>query len=816
MKTGWIKRAISVILSGIMSVCLFSAAGVPAAVYADETEGGKYVSDVFIAYGKSEEKAAKWLKDNGWEPVKGDFNAGKASFFDDNLLKDQNVAAVMGIKRTDKEKEAITDMAVMNMKGGYSIPDYNKLLADKKAEIDEYVNNFMVVIKEYRANANNQGSAFGKERANVVRDVLNKFYDGGETEPYAANDTGMKLGELFLTKTRQEGNEKGGDLQQIMLETSGPAMVMVETLLALGADAGQESWLERAGGLTGDEMAENLPKYVPEAAGQDVADSAVSQYLDQRYGDIATTLAAQWTDVHDEIIWYETYNGEHDLWQQDGESDEDYTARVDKYFEDMKKADETKWDLEANRYYSACILCDNLYETRYEGEWGETLGDFFNPADGTDYSVDDEVFLPMAAALSDGQRAAMDFLSLYALLMIGFCDSKGLQYVLPDLKDIFEDSDSLSIYAGVKRAAFRGGAAITSEALMEQNMGRGDAFDRNWDNLGIASICSYAAAAAGIVALIAGGVMVAKGKAVVQTITESTAQAINTHVSTANQLITSMQGSGSPVSQALADNYRYLGSTVTDRLQTTETVTTKMGYAGRALLGIGGVLLIGAAIVKGVQMWKYYDRKMTPIPTVIVDESDIVTYLTDDDGKPILDDNGNQKKSIDFNTYEYYDAVKCNRPDVGEIGDWQDGVKEYNNKEHYCYDIADLNADMGQEWIALYVVKSKNKGFPILADSLTLKYGKDEMPKGCSKALHLFEYTNSVDLGDTAWAFNNDKKGVRFYWDEDTNAFPAETTASSFSGGQLALAGVGGFLIGAIGAAFALRPRRKKEEEQAA
>ena len=52
---------------------------------------------------------------------------------------------------------------------------------------------------------------------------------------------------------------------------------------------------------------------------------------------------------------------------------------------------------------------------------------------------------------------------------------------------------------------------------------------------------------------------------------------------------------------------------------------------------------------------------------MIVDESDIVTYLTDDNGNPVLDEKGNQKKTIDFNTYEYYASVKCNRPDVGGL-----------------------------------------------------------------------------------------------------------------------------------------------------
>ena len=142
-------------------------------------------------------------------------------------------------------------------------------------------------------------------------------------------------------------------------------------------------------------------------------------------------------------------------------------------------------------------------------------------------------------------------------------------------------------------------------------------------------------------------------------------------------------------------------------------------------------------------------------------------------------------------------------------------ASDYKDPEHYCFDIADLNADMGQEWIALYTVKSQDKGDPILADSLTLQYGSSKAPKGCTKGLHLFTYTNAVDLGDTAWAFNNDKKGVYFFWDEDTNAFAA-AAASAFGAGQLALAGFGGLILGILGATLVLTKKRRKDEPEAA
>ncbi len=799
----WFVRVLSVILAGAI---VFNIAAVRA--FADEDAPGQYVKDVFIAYGKTEQEAAEWLTENGWEPVEGDFNAGKASYWDNSAGHRDNVAAVMGIKRTDKKEKAITDMAVMNMTGGYSIPDYTAMLDQKKAEINEFVNGFMPAINEFRDNFNDKGSTYGKKRAEMAFAILNTFYDGDPAGDYAVNDTGLRLGDLFIQKTRQEGNEKGIDLKQLILESSGPAMLAVEALLVLGTDTGEETWLDRAAGLTGDELAENLPKYVPEASDQDITPSAVPQFLGQHYGDTAKLIAEQWSDVHEKLLWYEDYNEKNGLWQEDNEDQDAYSARLDQYFNDLKTKDEDRYDEEYAAYCKYAILYYSLYEVPYSGDWGESLGDFFNPAGDADPASDPDNFLPMAAALSDGQRAGLQFLSLESLLMIGLGSEKGLDYIVPDIMDIFGDQSTYDVYTGVNRGAFRAGVAITNKALMEEHAGRGQAFDDLWDNTGIVAISTYAAAVVGVAMIGAGTYMTVNGT--VNTYTQA-------YIEGKEATYLSAKATYEANRDAATFGNETLNPKLLKRMQKAEDAyneaknarsISKMGYTGRVFLGLGGVLLISAAAVKAVQLYQYYGKKMKPIPTMIVDESDIVTYLTDENGKPMLDENGDQKKTVDFNTFEYYEAVKCNRPQIGEIGDWQSGVREY--KDHNCYDIADLNCDMGQEWLALYVVRSENKGNPILADSLTVSFGKQSgIPKGCSQALHLFTYTNAVDLGDTAWAFNNKKGGVYFYWDSDEKAF-SKNAASAFSTGQLAFACGLGLALGILGTTFALYPKRKK------
>lgn len=811
-----IKKGLAAVLTAAMVVGLSAAAGVPAQAFAEETSGeGKYVSEVFIAYAKTEKEATKWLEKNGWEPVKGDFNAGKASFWDDNKVQDQNVAAVMGIRRTNDKNDAITDMAVMNMKGGYSLPDYAKLLDDKKSEIKEFVNNFIVVIEEFRANKNGEGSEFGQKRAELAYDMLNKFYDGNPEGPNAVNDTGENLGELLMAKTMQEGNEKGGDLEQMVLESSGPAMTAVETLLILGADPGQDTWLERAGALTGDELAENLVLYAPEAEGQDVAPSAIPQYLGQKYGDSAMLMAEYWEPVNDDMHWFEEYNDEQGLWQGDDESDEDYVERINAYLGGLRETEDSESMAEANRYDRVSCLYYGLYETKYEGEWGETLGDFFNPADEALTYPSEDSFLPLAAALSEGQRAGLKLVSLETLILLGLGSEKAFDAISPEIRNIIEDDETFDLYTGVNRAAFRGGVALTSEALMEQNADRSNAFDEMWNNTGIVAMATYACFVVGAVTFGLGTLMAVKGFDVITKSSEEIAHLQGEYDLTVMEI--NMQTEENMVLETISKADQAEITAAESNLEAAQgtKVVNEIGVTGRVFMGIGGALMIAAAVVSAIRLYQYYDKDMTPIPRMIVDESDIVTYLTDDNGKPLLDENGKQKKNIDFKTYEYYTAVKCNRPDVGEIGDWNDGVSDYKNPEHYCYDIADLNADMGQEWIALYTVKSQDKGDPVLADSLILQYGSKATPEGCSKGLHLFTFTNTVDLGDTAWAYNNGKKGVYFFWDADKNAF-AKDAASAFGTGQMALAGIGGLILGIAATTLVFARKRRKNETDSA
>lgn len=233
--------------------------------------------------------------------------------------------------------------------------------------------------------------------------------------------------------------------------------------------------------------------------------------LKQKYADPAALLADQWIEIHEMLLWYEEYNNEHDLWQHDGEADEDYPARVAKYFDDLKVKDPKKYEEDIDNYTKFGSLYLNVYEIEYSGEWGETFGDFFNPAAGDDYTGNLDVFLPLAAALSDGQRASLEILPLYTLIILGLGDEETIEELYPNIEEILKEEDEVSVYSGINRGIFRGGVALTSRALMEKNMGY-DPYNNLWSFAGVYNIICYSMAIVGVVGMMAGISMMVAGK----------------------------------------------------------------------------------------------------------------------------------------------------------------------------------------------------------------------------------------------------------------------------------------------------------------
>ncbi|MBR3620357.1 MAG: hypothetical protein IKN56_02525 [Clostridia bacterium] len=185
-------KKITMIITALV-MALLIAATIPAQVFADSIP--EYISEVKIGMGKkaADAKAAlngyKILSDAKGNPIdlNNDAGGGWGS-------KGEKVV-YLGYKTTADRKEAVTDLALMNMKGGYSTKDYDTLMEGQlKSQIIPFVENFQKAINEYRANYRTGNSA-AKQRCRYIHDILNKFID---------DDTGRGLGDLLLNETNYE------------------------------------------------------------------------------------------------------------------------------------------------------------------------------------------------------------------------------------------------------------------------------------------------------------------------------------------------------------------------------------------------------------------------------------------------------------------------------------------------------------------------------------------------------------------------------------------------------------------------------------
>ena len=434
------KIAVALVLALIFTLQL----PINAFASSDGASGGSvYVSDVYIAYGNSAEEASGTLEAKGFIPLDG------------NLNEYGDTYVMMGYKTTDNIRDSVTDIAVMNMDGGFSVEDYRNMINQQKNDIAQFLTEFMAVIKEYRANYRDNRS-----RAVIVHDLLNYYID---------DDTGMKMGDLLNSETLQdrigimesagaENPENLPDLITIIMQGNAAAIKQIENLLAMAADTDSNSWVERFAESDYDDLADRTEEERPELN----TETKLTQFLDNNYAVTAEGLGIACSELRAELIEYE----ESDI-QIDNATEEKLNETFD-VPADASGADALDKLREKNTWLQTGIIYQNLKE--YEGgrfEKGELL-DFFLEESEND---DPERYYPLAAALSDGQVAGLPFVPFEKIMLYGFSSDADFENAVLSSNDIFGDLETVSVYFNVNREIFGedGSVALTNAAMRENN-----------------------------------------------------------------------------------------------------------------------------------------------------------------------------------------------------------------------------------------------------------------------------------------------------------------------------------------------------------
>ncbi len=747
------KKTLKAIISIILAItCMLQ----PCTAFAATFTGNTYVKEMIISYGKTEEEAKSWLKDKGYKVIDNNLNEGADDTFSTKR------AVYLGYKTTSKVSEAITDMKVMNMKGGYSIEDYQLLLKEQKSTIQTFINNFMVAVNEFRTNYKN-----GQQRAISAFEMLNLMYD---------NDTEEYLGDLFLNRFREEYTDeeynalskdeksKVGDLTTILMQANGTAVIAMEQIIALATDDGDTTWIERyQNAKTYDEMVDDLMD------NDDLTISQATKKLAAKYDSDAKAVAAKFAS-------YKEYLKDYTDCDVKLSSSQEEIEAYQKAHEDFDLAN---WMTIGTQYESLKLLEND----------GVTMDELIT---GSDYDVENEdcyLLYPLVASLTDGQRACLDFTSMRQIVSMGLNTDEATKGVLDSVDLGSNKKCYVSIYDGVDRSIFTERVALTGDAYKLQNSSDKNAMD-NWQGyISSATKILYVVLGMSVAITVAtwGYDALLKYNYKTQANMQSLAEGKNLKVfesamDAVDDLDSSFDDASEAVQKKVDDIVKNQKTLKTDEI--TGTLTES-----RAISKIFDVIGVAATCITlallAVSVWStyndlkaYYNAEFTPIPMHMVNQG-----VNDKDEK----------------VFTYYTAVKCNREEAQFVTDRTKILEDYG----------DLNGDVGKQWVALYTTKDSAAGNPITTD-FAVQYANSNVPDN-STALSAFCESTAQNLTDEklGYTYNDGKNGVYLFFSTDNTVY----VGSAVSNGIYALVGVCSVAVFATLTYFVTNITKKKKEK---
>lgn len=659
------------LIAFILVVCLMMTTSLPA--FAADPE--EYLSDLRIVYASSYDEAKEIIAESAFS----DYEVYKQ-----NLNKDTGKIGVwLAYNTTEDVDDAITDIAVIPMNGGYREGNYQEMVRQSYEQYMELGEIYAEAI-EYFADAYEAGDFL----AECAYRQLNLYCDNDDHD-------GELLGDLFL-----DGVDPA-ELATMFLEGNSYVLRNVRSLIAQGVsynDSG-DTYLE----------------LVAEAAAEMTEDETV--FDDEDYYDLALLISGAIITFGDMFEELATVEDELDY------TDEEFTQEEILYAE----------------YMNMALM---LREVQYLGD--QTLYDFCLDFELDEEDLSE--LYPLVAALNDGQIAMTKVSHYYDVVRYSTNGQPEdlMDEEITKLEEKYGD-DPFDIYTGVDRSVYTGSFALTNDAYRADastESGLGDALF-NKDTV-LRRITDIGAGAIGLPLFVYGiikavggnGSVAASGAAGAMSAAEieglnaanslatvnaklyfgagyDPGFAYDTFDDIANGLLNKYLSAGDASNllgqsfynkvQYIHENINLTGSdysifsqinnvTAEAKSQvtmyssqqaseaTTQTVVTThaaSGFMTGLVFLASGVLMLYSAISLGLSVYNYKHPDYDDIPVAMVD------MIETEDG----------------DRYIKYDAVL--EAECGDNGEYTPG---------------DLNAFNAQRWNALYVTKSYEAGKPLLAD----------------------------------------------------------------------------------------------------
>ena len=790
------KKLLTAITSAVLCMTMLIIAPTQIVASAAENEQ-KYISEVKIGMGVTSDQASKELLDEGYTILKDDNgnyadlnkDAGAAS----PLKEGPNQKIVyLGYKTTSEAGNAITDLAVMNMDGGYSFEDYEKLMQSHlDTQIKPFVDRFIATLKEYRENLQKPQDSANYKRANYYKALLNKLTDddtgGKPLGDLLVNQTKYEMGDAAYNALSDEEKKNHCDILTLLMQGNGQAILLMETELTKSADSSNSTWVDRFKETSLDKLTKKVKNENP-----NMTPSELNAELDKRYSDDAKRILDKWDAFNEILINYDNA-GENIKKAVEGNTT-DKSINITENSTDSEiqeaanKASDTQTKAVTGGLAAEEIAAHDYLETVEYGDG--TMLEFFE-RDKSEFEDSENIreLYPIVDSLTGGQLAGLDFLSIKDMVVMALTDENGFKKV--DLNDVL----TASIYQDVNREIYeKGGVALTDAAMRAKATAQEATPTFKLSTLGsVLWTCTAVSGAAAAASAIAHAKL--KNSPYLKALTEyqdkmKSYQTIMNKDGKGFGNLTSDQKTA--YKNLLSKKNAYENSEVYQKALFKSNITKYLA-AGFTVLG---AVLAGVSIYTTIEEMKaFYKVEFTPIPKYIVDRADITAV--------------NQKGETVMvkNQTAYYKAVLCNRTA---------GSSAFEKKNYEILkDRNDLNGDVGMQWLSLYSVKYEN-GTPILADSLKVKLGNGNAPEGYTNGIHRFGEKDVVfNLTSRLFCYNDPNDGTYVYFKNDTSTVKDLTAAgSTFSGGSLAIGVAAGLLGGAALTLILLFSTRKRRENQ--
>ena len=199
------------IISLVLTIALLCSIATPA--YAAKNE--EFISEVALVYENSVEDAKKAIEGTDWKLFEQDLNANADYLFDNGVY--------LIYKTSTNVEDAITDLRVMDMYGGYSTANYEKQLEASKKEYEQAIDYLRITMYEFKE-LYNAGDAMAK----LAYRQMNYYKD---------TDTNKLMGDFFL------GSPSDEELITVMMEGNSFVVTNLITLLAIGISGGSNGTL---------------------------------------------------------------------------------------------------------------------------------------------------------------------------------------------------------------------------------------------------------------------------------------------------------------------------------------------------------------------------------------------------------------------------------------------------------------------------------------------------------------------------------------------------------------------------------------------